>query len=297
MGVSDHEYRQRIRKYKPSSLLPLIAATAARYRTPAEWVKSPYRICTPWALADAARVALTCGTEDCRSDATGQDLLRILSAYDDFSDPFRRDKDLRAFLLRKAGEQLTWQVSDYEAHARTAAIFSQTAPGRPLECLLPGWEADLFGCSLPEYVGAAQLVWASASQGTGRFDLAFFDTPDGQLIARHVGRDTLIGVLDAHFVISKDTFRAEDGKVARRSAGLDPRLRRYTYNPLRGRPVVTGFGPGYLCPVPQLVWAKACPWGVYFSGLDHFGGRFTRDLGTCSSSTSAASCGCCPTPA
>lgn len=29
--VSDNEYRQRVRRYKPTSPLPLIAATAARY--------------------------------------------------------------------------------------------------------------------------------------------------------------------------------------------------------------------------------------------------------------------------
>ena len=278
-GVSDYEYRQRIRKYTPSSLLPLIAATASRYRTRQEWLNSPYRIYTPWALADAARVALTHGTEFGRSQAADQDLLRILDAYNRFNDPFHRDHDLWVYLLRKAGEQLTWQARDYETLARTAAIFSQTPPARPMECLLPGWDTELFGCSLREYVGTAQLVWASAFGCAGRFDLALFDTPDGQVMARHVGRDTVTRVLEAHFAISKDRFRAEDNKVARRSAGLDPQLRRFTYNPLRGRPVLTGFGPGYLCPVPQLAWAKATPWGVYFSGLDHFGGRFARDLG------------------
>lgn len=278
-GVSDYEYRQRIRKYTPSSLLPLIAATAGRYRTQQEWLNSPYRIYTPWALADAARVALTHGTEFGRSEAADQDLLRILDAYNRFSDPFRRDHDWRAFLLRMAGEQLTWQASDYQALARTAAIFSQTAPARPMECVRPGWDTELLGCPLREYVGTAQLVWASAFSCAGRFDLALFDTPDGQLIARHVGRDTVSRVVEAHFAISKDRFRAEDNKVAQRAARLDPELRRFTYNPLRGRPVLTGFGAGYLCPVPQLAWAKATPWGVYFSGLDHYGDRFARDLG------------------
>ena len=124
-----------------------------------------------------------------------------------------------------------------------------------------------------------QLVWASAFGCAGRFNLALFDTPDGQVIARHVGPDTVTRVLDAHFAISKDRFRAEDNKVAQRASGLDPRLRRFTYNPLRGLRALTGFGPGYLCPVPHLAWAKATPWGVYFSGLDHYGDRFTRDLG------------------
>jgi hypothetical protein len=278
-GVSDHEYRQRIRKYAPSSLLPLIAATAARYRTPQEWLNSPYRIFTPWALADAARVSLSHGTDFLRAEAADKDLLRILDAYARFDDPFRRDKNLWAFLLRKSGEQLTWQTPDYQSLARTAAIFTQTAHTVPMECLKSGWDIGLFGCPLQEYVGAAQLIWAGVFASAGRFDLAFYDTPDGQLIARVVGRDTLTRVVDTHFAIDRDQFKAEDEKARERSARRDPQLRRFTYNPLSGRPLVTGIGPGYLCPVPQLAWAKATPWGVYFSGLDRYGDQFAHDLG------------------
>lgn len=57
-GTSDYEYRQRVRRYMPSSLLPLIAAAAARYHEQEQWLNSPFRKYTPWALADAARVCL-----------------------------------------------------------------------------------------------------------------------------------------------------------------------------------------------------------------------------------------------
>ncbi len=277
-GVSDYEYRQRVRRYKPSSLLPLIAAAAVRYREQKDWLNSPYRKYTPWALADAARVSLAYGTEFNRADATDRDLLQILNAYSRFDDPFLRNEDLRAFMLRMAGEQLTWQSSDYEALARTAAIFTQTPQLEPAECLRPGWDTGLFGCTLQEYVGTAQLVWASAIACGGRFNPALFDTPDGKLIARHVGRDTVVRVIDAHFATGAEQFRAEN-KLAADRTGPDDHLRRFTYNPLRGHPLLTGFGPGYLCPMPQLAWAKATPWGVYFTGLGHYGDRFARDLG------------------
>jgi hypothetical protein len=42
-GVSDYEYRQRVRRYKPSSLVPLIAAAAARYWQQQDWLNTPYR--------------------------------------------------------------------------------------------------------------------------------------------------------------------------------------------------------------------------------------------------------------
>jgi hypothetical protein len=31
--------------------------------------------------------------------------------------------------------------------------------------------------------------------------------------------------------------------------------------------------------MPQLAWAKATPWGVYCTGVSHYGDRFARDLG------------------
>ena len=105
-----------------------------------------------------------------------------------------------------------------------------------------------------------------------------YDTPDGKLIARHVGRDTVTRVLDAHFTTSAARFRADDQEATAR-ADRDGRLRRFTSNPLRSHPLLAGFGPGYLCPVPYLALAKASPWGVYFTGLSRYGEGFARDLG------------------
>ena len=103
-------------------------------------------------------------------------------------------------------------------------------------------------------------------------------TLDGELIARHVGRDTVTRVLDAHFATGIDWFGPDDQEAVAR-AGRNDRLRRYTFNPLRGRPLLTGFGQGYLCPFPYLALAKATPWGVYFTGLNRYRQRFAHDLG------------------
>lgn len=121
-----------------------------------------------------------------------------------------------------SGQQLTWQVPEYETTARTAAIFMHSPAPGPVECLQPGWETELLGCTLPEYVGTAQLAWASAAMCQGRFDPAVYDTADGPL---------------------------------------------------------TGFGSGYLCPIPGLALAKAAPWGIYFTGRERYGDAFARDLG------------------
>lgn len=43
-------------------------------------------------------------------------------------------------------------------------------------------------------------------------------TPDGELIARHVGRDTVTRVLDAHFATGIDWFGADDQEAAARAS-------------------------------------------------------------------------------
>ncbi|MBV9207885.1 MAG: hypothetical protein JO037_21355 [Actinobacteria bacterium] len=82
-GPGDQRLRvpAAVRRYRPSSLLPLIAAAAARYYEQEQWLNSPFRKYTPWALADAARICLAHGTEFNRAEASEQDLLQILNAY------------------------------------------------------------------------------------------------------------------------------------------------------------------------------------------------------------------------
>jgi hypothetical protein len=293
--LSEEEYRQRVRRHRPSSLLPLIAAAAARYgrpERPQSWLASPYKKYTPWALADAARVSLAYGTEKGRSDAAEDDLLRILAAYSSLKDPtlFSDDADavrLRDFMMRTSGEQLVWQAQEFNSLARTAALYLHTpfpARRRPRH-ITQGWDTEVFGCSLADYVGTTQLIWAAALNGAGRFDpKAIYAGPDGPRFTATVGQDTVEEVTARHFVIDIAAFKeAERQSVARLKdlagpgAGL---YRRFAYNPLTGRPVVSGFvGPGLLCPSPSLVYRKATPVGIYHTGKEYFGPGFLEETG------------------
>ncbi|WP_316781138.1 hypothetical protein [Streptomyces sasae] len=63
--VTEAEYRQRIQRHRPSSLLPLIAAAAARYGAPEQpqpWLRSPSTKYTPWALAARTNPRSASGT-------------------------------------------------------------------------------------------------------------------------------------------------------------------------------------------------------------------------------------------
>ncbi|MEU1601563.1 hypothetical protein ABZ468_55280 [Streptomyces sp. NPDC005708] len=240
----------------------------------------------PWALADVAWVSLTRGNEYRGRPATDADLKEILNYYFALDEPMRREpvgQRLEGFLLRLAGQQLVWQEPEFPELARTLALLQQTAPTKHLEVIEPGWDKRLLGCSLADYVGVAQLLFGAATTMKGRFDPQWLasDLDDFEDLTTP---DNLAAVIDRHFATSAERLRDEevaaaalaraDGKPA-----LDPVLRRFSYNPLRGKPVVTGYGPGSLVPVPAAVVAKASCSGLYYTGLEGLGTAFTRDLG------------------
>ncbi|MDT0616281.1 hypothetical protein RM812_40005 [Streptomyces sp. DSM 40712] len=278
-AVRDRDYVARVRRYRPSALLPLIARASATYAL--SWRQSPYRKYLPWALADAARVSLACGNEYHRKDATDTDLLRILDMYSQLEDPYLYEHDndrdaLARFLLRAAGEQMIYQEPVFQELARAAAMLTQTAGTREARCLRPGWEEELLGTSLSHYVGIAQLLWVSAISCAGRFDPTSLEAPGAERICAEIPATTILSVAEKHFVTDTAAFRQanEQARIT-----TDPLLRRYEYNPLRTTPLVKGYGPGLLAPVNHLIPAKASPLGIYYTGVAKFGGAFAQDLG------------------
>ncbi|MFD4833324.1 hypothetical protein ACFWPV_26230 [Streptomyces uncialis] len=278
--VTDREYIQRVRQQRPSALLPVIAAASARWHDNMWW-SSPFRKYTPWALADIARVSLAYGNEY-RGDGncTENDLLNMLAAYASLTDPMIRDhgspESFSSWFLRVSGEQLTFQESGLKDLTRTAALFEQTTPARTPTCLVDGWAEDLLGCSLSDYVGVTQLLHVSAQCNEGRFDPAWLDQPQMTQVCSVIPGDTIRRVTERHFVTGQGAFKSEN---ADRRLSRDPHLRRFEYNPLRGRPFLSGFGPGYLAPSSHLVVPKGSPLGLYYMGVSHFGNTFAQELG------------------
>ncbi|MFB7301332.1 hypothetical protein [Streptomyces rubiginosohelvolus] len=277
--VSDQEYVARIRRHRPSALIPLIALASATYSQGA-WKnsRSTFKY-VPWALADVARVSLACGNEF-RKDASGQDLEKILEMYTQLDDHFVREAadldSLERYLLRTSGEQLTLQESPYQNLARTAAMITKTDGTREPRCLRPGWDEDLFGTSLSKYVGIAQLLWTSALKCGGRFDPAWLEAPGLAPVLDVIPAATFIAVAEAHFVTDVSAFKAEN-TAARLTS--DPLRRRFEFNPLRGRPFLRGYGPGYLAPVSDLIPGKGSPLGIYYTGMARHRSAFAQDLG------------------
>lgn len=274
-SISDAEYVARVRKYAPSSLMPLLAAAAAEYSAPGSWQKSPWMKFTPWTLADVARVSLVSGNEY-RSPATPDDLLRCCAAYAAVNDPelsANNPGSLTGFMLRKTSEQLSYEQNPFHLIARTAALFHDTKPANALKVILPGWDADLFGGTLSQYVGTGFLIHAAAIKSEGRFSAEWFNKQEFKWITDVLPHVLLAHITDNNFVASTEWFKSK------REHNVPGPYRRFSFNPLLAKPVVAGIGRELLVPVPAQLFRKISPLGVYYSGVDTWGNSFAEDVG------------------
>jgi hypothetical protein len=271
----DSNFVARVRRHKPSSLVPLIAQAGAKYWNKNSWLDSPYKKFTPWALADIARVSLVQGNEH-RQDATIDDLLWCANDYMAIADPelsASESGSMDGFLLRKASEQLVFQQSNFHELGRSASLFEQTTPARQPKVIQPGWDEALFGCRLSQYVGIGFIVHTCAAKNQGRFSTAWFDDPALEPITSQIPADLMRDVVEREFIGSTTFFRDQ-----RDSTTASP-YRRFTYNPLLGRPIVSGIGTELLVPVPGQVIRKVSPLGIWYSGFARWGNPFAEDVG------------------
>ena len=273
--VKDDEYIGRVRRHRPSSLLPLIAAEGARFCENQSWLKSPYKKLTPWALADIARVSLASGNEY-RKDATPRDVLECAAAYSSLAEPeLGKVPDAAAgFLLRLGSEQLGFQRSIANELGRSVALFDQTTPVRGLQVMHQGWAEELLGCTVSQYVGIGFILHTGAKLNGGRFSVDWLaKNPSAEPITVEIPAGLMETVLEAHFVDSPAYFKQKD------PIALPSQLRRFTYNPLLAKPVVASVVSDLLVPVPGQLIRKVSPLGIWYSGYEKWGKPFADDVG------------------
>jgi hypothetical protein len=284
--VSDAEFRQRVRRHAPSTLLPAVASAGAQYWSPKLWMDSPYRKFMPWSLAEVARVSLMHGNEYRSAPATRRDVIECCAVYAALRDPDvarRGDFDaVTKFMLRISNEQLGYGHEVMNELARTVALFEQTQASRELRVLTGNWWQGLLSCTPAEYIGVAFLIWAAALVNNGCFTLDWLDNDNMALVRDQVESERVRQIAADQFIAEPDYLRSLQRPLP---SGAHPDLRRYSFNPLYRRPAVSGLVDSYVVPVPSLVVRKASPAGLYYTGVEHhddlgrWGNRFSEDVG------------------
>jgi hypothetical protein len=279
--VGDREFVARVRRHTPASFVPLVAELGAAHSDRSMWMK-PMGI-TPWALAELARVSLVLGTDFNRSAATLSDVIDCVNAYKQLTDPdLHRQKPgaVGDFLMRTAAQQLVYQRQAYYDLARSVAIFERTKVVREekLKVAAAGWDRELFGCSLGDYLNTAFVLHVGALRNVGMFDPTWIDQPQFEGITRLIGTD-ILSTMHAHFVADRALLAATERDTQERVGRPTLEYRQFGFNPLSQFPVVSGLGERWFIPVPDLVLRKASPLGLFYSGLERWGKAFADDIG------------------
>lgn len=279
--VSYDEFVARVRRHRPSQLLPAIARTAIQKAEQEAYLRDGYRVETPWALGAAARESILHGNEHRQSGVTDTDVLEICAAFASLDDPLaRRDgstaSTLPSFLTRMTNEQFAFQMSPFEEIARVQALFGTALESVETEVVSESTLAQVLGCGVLDYVGVGFLLAVAAQHSAGYFDPGWIDAPKFEEIRRQIPAATIRSVFEQHFAIDFPGFRHMAGSVP----GASVRgLRRYEFNPLVARPFVQMPDGRYLAPQPAYVVQRLSPAAIYYLGADRFGDAFTRDVG------------------
>lgn len=282
MRVQYSEFVQRVRRYRPSDLLPALATTAIDFFEMETWKADRVRLA--WALAVAAKASIVAGNEYRNRQVTPESVYRICATYNELDSPIARETDdvsasLGAFLVRIAYEQFPYQQSYFEEISRLGAMFDGV-DSLATEILDTRLIQMILGCSLGDFVGAGFVISVGARSSAGYFDPewpSLWDSTKG--IHGKFSMDVVRQVFHDHFVSSFSEVRS----AADLAKQTDPALRHHEFNPLAGRPFVTMPDGRHLAPQPHFAFQKLSPPALYYAGVDVLDQvsvqAFTRDVG------------------
>jgi hypothetical protein len=280
--ASYSDFEQRVRRHRPSELLPAIASAAVEFFEPETWLRN--RVVLPWALAAAAKTSIVAGNEHRNSGVTRGDVLQICSVYNRLDSPLTRHRTettdtVAAFLVRTGYEQFAAQQSRSEEVARPVALF-EGLENLETEILSHRLLEDVLGCSIRDFIGAGLVIGIGALHHGGFFDPEWpwlWHGPDA--INSGFPMEVVREVFRRHFVTNITEVKVQ----AERYRQPDWRLRQHEHNPLIARPFVTLLDGRYVAPQPHYAFERLSAAAVYYAAVEALShdraDSFTSDLG------------------
>jgi hypothetical protein len=145
----------------------------------------------------------------------------------------------------------------------------------------PGWDRDLFGVPVAEYISIGFLLASAAEAGS---PLPFVWPPELQSYLTQLGGQEAVDATVAdHFLITIDEFKAQRKDAVEQVAGTQ--LQRckqepFAFNPLVSRPIVVDVAPGrWVAPCVPAIELKISATSLLYSGLQKWGEPFSQDVG------------------
>ncbi|MBT2533943.1 hypothetical protein J7E83_17790 [Arthrobacter sp. ISL-48] len=285
--TSHPEFTNEVSKYSTTSLLELIGLVCAKYATWEEWTDPsggnppPPSDVSPWALAHIARTAILHRNERKRVPEA-RDLIRLCGLYVHIKEPvlaYREEADALLRLgIRLTQEQLPYQTDPSVDLARMGALLCNTRfpMDRTPKFFTPGWDEQILGMPLKNYMNMIYTLWAFAVTNKGQFRLQWLNEPQHQFLADYFQVDSAHGPFKSDWSLHIEDFPAANEALAQ---SVEDGYRKYEVNPLWTRPFV-GLPDGrFIAPVSQLIVRKASPTGIFYSVPEARRNQFAVELG------------------
>lgn len=272
------EFVQRVRRHRPSELLPLVSWCATQLIRDQHGHQLPDRRLTTvhdFVLAGVARTSLLAGNEHRPTGVSIQDLLEMSAAYMAVDPGIRTNEPILPFLVRTAYEQFPFQQGPFWELGRSYALFSEAASDYGSDVITPQFWETALGAPLKDFMSVGFLLHAGALQNEGYYNPAWLDQPNFAPILQQVSRQHIEETTRRQFFASGDELRA----IAAAHTEPPGDLRRYSFNPLLARPFLEMPDGRYLAPQPTYTLMRIGPSGLYYIGAGHAGNEFTNELG------------------
>ena len=266
------EFRQVVRRYRPSELLPALGELAAA-SSPLAGSVDDILGAPPWAIAVAARESILWGNEHRDAEVDAEALRLIFNAQNSLDEGLSQDT-VADFLVRTAYLQFPYQESIYEEVARSHALLVEGAAEMQTEVLNDDAWTDVLGAPLGQVVGATFFLHSAAYANRGWVDPNWLDRDDLWPIYAVWPKEVILRRLDDLSATIAD-LRVAYAAVPHPPAGFE----RYAYNPLVRRPFIRLDGGRFLAPQPRLILPTITPASLYYAGINRFDQSFSRDVG------------------
>lgn len=264
------EVIQAVRRYRPSDLLPYLAAHSASLERATE--QQDQGRWFPWAIATLAKESVLRGNEFRSLNIDGPGLAQLVRRFN-ASDHIGPGRTAAAMLTPILYEQFPYQESVFEEMARAHALLVHTEPG---EEDIP-W-GELLGMSLDSAMRASHVLHSWVVSGGGRYEPEILDRPDfGEIFERVAPRSEIEATAELLRADIPELRRAR--AFADAKAAVPEALERYGFNPLKSRPLVDLGADGIWAPQTMLVARAFLGTNLYYRGLDAWGRPFADKLG------------------
>lgn len=270
------EFRQVVRRYRPSALLPALGSVATLVQDPELPAGATAMMhAAPWAIATASRESILWGNEHRRPDVGAEDLRIIFNAFSDiYASRTPHDRSVLSIMTRHAYEQFPYQESVFAEVSRSHVLLGEGPAHVSTEVICEESLGALLGAPLGQAVGATFFLHVLATRDNGWFDPGSL-TDHGLREIFDLWPESVVRMRLEELSSTPEQFKADYESKPKPPRGYE----RWAYNPLVAKPFIRWPDGRFLAPQPALILRTVSPSGLYYAGMTAFGDAFAHDLG------------------